>query len=240
MECKLASQACTKLDSQAQKQACAELLRIHDKTKNVTYTRVTLADIHNISAVLSQKVLDSGWTPTWVVGLWRGGVTFGIMIQEILMRNNIKTDHISIRTSSYSGGVNGQQSLVAIHAANYITQTMIDGDKILIVDDLMESGKTYLAIKDFFNEKASQQGISVDLRLAVGLRKLNKSNFDPDYHVVDVPQNDWIVLPHEVSDFKDTNNNLLQHLFPEVYDTLVALENGNDVTIKASENTIEL
>lgn len=205
---------------------------------NTSYVPVTPLQLNQIGLILADKVLRSKWCPTWVVALWRGGVSLGVVVQEYLRRHDILTDHIPIRTSSYEAGVNGQQKFVAIHAATYVTNEMKAEDRILIVDDLQESGKTYLTIREFFAEKAKQRGIECpELRLAVGMRKLGKSTFDPDYHVVDVAGTDWIVLPHEIGDFKTYKGDdlLMRTLFPDTWRTLYALETGKNIKVTVDD-----
>ena len=48
---------------------------------------------------LATEVFKSGFRPTFIVGLWRGGSSVGIYVQECLQYLGVKTDHISLRTS---------------------------------------------------------------------------------------------------------------------------------------------
>ena len=52
---------------------------------------------------LGLRVFKSGFRPSFIVGVWRGGTPVGIAVQEILDHLGVKTDHIAIRTSSYYG-----------------------------------------------------------------------------------------------------------------------------------------
>ncbi|MEM7259455.1 MAG: hypothetical protein AAF404_18930, partial [Pseudomonadota bacterium] len=52
---------------------------------------------------LGVNILKSGFHPNFIVGVWRGGTPVGIAVQELLDFYGVHTDHISIRTSSYSG-----------------------------------------------------------------------------------------------------------------------------------------
>ena len=52
---------------------------------------------------LGMQVLDSGFKPTHLVGIWRGGAPVGIAVQELLDYHGQHCDHIAIRTSSYHG-----------------------------------------------------------------------------------------------------------------------------------------
>ncbi len=53
------------------------------------------------SIELGLQVVRSGFRPTFLVGIWRGGAPIGIAVQEILEYNGVECDHVSIRTSSY-------------------------------------------------------------------------------------------------------------------------------------------
>ena len=55
------------------------------------------------SFALGLDILDSGFRPDFIVGVWRGGTPVGIAVQELLDYFGVDTDHISIRTSSYQG-----------------------------------------------------------------------------------------------------------------------------------------
>ena len=52
---------------------------------------------------LGLKVLESGFRPDFIVGIWRGGTPVGIAVQELFEHNGVASDHIAIRTSSYEG-----------------------------------------------------------------------------------------------------------------------------------------
>ena len=48
---------------------------------------------------LGVKIYESGFRPTFIVGVWRGGTSVGIAVQECLQYLGVETDHISVRTS---------------------------------------------------------------------------------------------------------------------------------------------
>ncbi len=52
---------------------------------------------------LAHQVYRSGFQPTFIIAVWRGGAPIGIAVQEYLSFHGIHADHIAIRTSSYSG-----------------------------------------------------------------------------------------------------------------------------------------
>ena len=52
---------------------------------------------------LAAMVLHSGFEPTFITAIWRGGAPIGIAVQEFIQYHGVDCDHIAIRTSSYSG-----------------------------------------------------------------------------------------------------------------------------------------
>ena len=52
---------------------------------------------------LGWQVYESGYRPNYIIGVWRGGAPIGIAVQEFLSFLGIKSDHVAVRTSYYSG-----------------------------------------------------------------------------------------------------------------------------------------
>ena len=53
------------------------------------------------SLELGLQIVRSGFNPSFLVGVWRGGAPIGISVQEVLEYNGIECDHIAIRTSCF-------------------------------------------------------------------------------------------------------------------------------------------
>jgi hypothetical protein len=64
---------------------------------------ITAQELLEDSFRLGRRVLESGFRPDFIVGVWRGGTPVGIAVQELLEHNGVSSDHIAIRTSSYEG-----------------------------------------------------------------------------------------------------------------------------------------
>ncbi len=60
------------------------------------------SDLIDDSFRLAAKIYASGFRPTFLVGLWRGGSSVGMYVQECLQSLGVETNHIALRTS-YSG-----------------------------------------------------------------------------------------------------------------------------------------
>ncbi|WPE17926.1 phosphoribosyltransferase [Candidatus Thioglobus autotrophicus] len=145
---------------------------------------------------LGVAIHNSGFRPDFIVGVWRGGTPVGIAIQEILAYLGNDTDHIAIRTSSYEG-INHQKDQVQVHGLDYLIRHINAEDKLLLVDDVFDSGRSIQAIIETLREK-SRKNTPDDIRIAVPWYKPdnNKTEITPEYFMYQT--NDWLIFPHEM------------------------------------------
>lgn len=149
---------------------------------------------------LATQILASGFKPTFIVGLWRGGSSVGIYVQECLQTLGIQTDHISIRTS-YDGFDHYHQhddikSPIRVHGLTYLVKKLNVDDKLLIVDDMYRSGKN---IEVTINElkRRLRKNMPNDVRVATVWKKSGLAdNTGPDYCIHETQ--DWVVFPYEL------------------------------------------
>src|SRR5437870_9185525 len=97
------------------------------------------------SIELAMQIVRSGFRPTFLVAIWRGGSPIGITVQEVLEYHGIHTDHIAIRTSFYSG-IDQQSKVVRVHAVDYLVSRLSFEDELLIIDDVFDSGRSLEAV----------------------------------------------------------------------------------------------
>ncbi|MEH6579171.1 MAG: phosphoribosyltransferase family protein [Amphritea sp.] len=145
---------------------------------------------------LALEVYNSGFRPDFIVGVWRGGTPVGIAVQELLDYFDVKTDHISIRTSSYTGiGTRGKE--VRVHGLDYLIRNVNAPDSLLIVDDVFDTGLSVKAVIDTLKDKA-RLNTPLDIRIATPWFKPsnNKTALEPDYYLH--KSEDWLVFPHEL------------------------------------------
>jgi hypothetical protein len=161
-------------------------------TKIVLTANELLEDSYRLAGL----VLKSGFEPTIIVAVWRGGTPVGMAVQELIATCGIKTDHIAIRTSSYTG-VDRRRREVAVFGLNYLVNTVAPDDRLLIVDDVFDTGNTIAAVVKELREKA-RGNTPKDIRVAVAWYKpaRNETELTPDYWVRET--DDWIVFPHEI------------------------------------------
>jgi hypoxanthine phosphoribosyltransferase len=93
---------------------------------------------------LGNIILDSDFRPTHIVGIWRGGAPVGIAVQELLEYHGVMTDHIAIRTASYTG-IDKQDDHVRVYSLGYLIDTLEPTDRLLVIDDVFDSGRSIAA-----------------------------------------------------------------------------------------------
>ncbi len=148
------------------------------------------------SFLLGKKILDSGFKPTFLVGIWRGGSPVGIAVQEFLEYHGVKTDHIAIRTRAYAG-IGDMNRTIAVHNLGYITEKASSNDRILLIDDVYETGLSLKAVMDAL-KKSLMDNMPNEVRIATVYFKpyRNQTNREPDFFIHTTDQ--WIVFPHEL------------------------------------------
>ena len=145
---------------------------------------------------LGAQVLDSGFRPSIIIALWRGGTPIGTAVQELLEYHGIETDHIAIRTSSYSG-IDGRSSEIRIHGMSYLIKHVQHTDRLLIVDDVFDTGHTIKAVIDHLQTLA-RRNTPADIRVAVPYYKPTRNQTDivPDFYLYETEE--WLKYPHSL------------------------------------------
>lgn len=145
---------------------------------------------------LANRILDSDFRPTHIVGIWRGGAPVGIAVQELLQYNGLECDHIAIRTASYAG-IDRQNDEVRVYSLGYLIDTLNPDDRLVVVDDVFDSGRS---VQAFIRELAARcrHNMPSEVRIATVYWKprRNQTALKPDFYVHET--NDWLVFPHEI------------------------------------------
>ncbi len=158
-------------------------------------TVISAQELLEDSVELGIKILESGFEPTMIIAIWRGGTPVGMAVQEVLAYCGIEADHIAIRTSSYEGV--DQRGAVAVHGLNYIIKKICHDDRVLIVDDVFDTGNTIVAVIDELTRRA-RGNTPEEIRVAVPWFKPDRNQTDivPDYYLHETTE--WLVFPHEL------------------------------------------
>jgi uncharacterized protein len=151
---------------------------------------------------LGVRVYQSGFRPTFIVGLWRGGSSVGIAVQECLQYLGVQTDHISIRTSyrgmSSYGEMVERAADIRVHGTQYLLENLNATDSLLIVDDVYSTGLNIQAVLERLQHR-TKRNMPKQVRVAVPWFKPthNRTRRVPDYFLNETDS--WLVLPYEMN-----------------------------------------
>ena len=170
------------------------------------------------------SVYESGFAPTFIVGIWRGGSSVGIYVQECLQFLGVESDHIAIRT--YYAGLPEYQKRVddptsiRVHGLQYLLENLNADDRLLLVDDVFNSGYSIEAVITELQQKL-RLNMPSDVRVATPYFKpaRNKTGRSPDYYVHEVDE--WLVLPYELQGLSQDE---IENNKPSMVDILDELE----------------
>ena len=151
------------------------------------HLHVTEDGYHQLIERLALQIHESGWQFDTILCLARGGMRPGDILSRIF-----DVPLAIMSTSSYSDEAGTVQGHLDI--ARYITTPKGEiAGKVLLVDDLADSGKTLIAVVESLRKTYPAV---TELRTAVLWTK-GVSVFKPDYSVEHLPTNPWIHQPFE-------------------------------------------
>lgn len=164
---------------------------------------------------LAARVLESGFKPSFIVAIWRGGAPIGTAVQEFLDYFGIPTDHIAIRTSSYQA-IDDRSPTVRIHGTSYLIKNLEYEDRLLIVDDVFDTGHTIRALIQHLRETA-RLNTPGDIRVAVPYYKPSRNQTDvvPDYYLYETDR--WIKFPYSLEGLTEAE---IREKRPEIYEII--------------------
>lgn len=149
------------------------------------------------SIKLGEKIIKDKFKPDYLVAVWRGGASIGLYVHELLKYvYQSPVDHIAIRTSRY---INPTTTLseVQVHNLGYLTERLKSDSKVLLIDDVYDSGLSIKAVIDTLTDRLGSNA-PTDIRVATIDYKPqnNKTDRIPDYYVNITSS--WLVYPHEL------------------------------------------
>lgn len=142
---------------------------------------------------LAAVVRRSGWRPDILIALWRGGAPVGVALHEFFSVAGWSMQHIPLKCASYTGIGENSGGVTFTHG-DIVFGMIRKGDRVLVVDDVFDTGKTAAAVRERL------EGIGAEMRFACVYWKplKNVTSLRPDYFVRDVGT-EWIVFPHEIA-----------------------------------------
>jgi hypoxanthine phosphoribosyltransferase len=142
---------------------------------------------------LALKVHESGYRFNQIICIARGGLRVGDVLSRIFDQ---PLAILSTHSYSTEGGTIRGELVIAEHMT--MTKPRL-GDRVLLVDDMVDSGHTLAAVHAELPRRFPHV---TELRTAVLWWKAC-SVFKPDYWVDYLPDNPWICQPFEIYDNLD-------------------------------------
>jgi hypoxanthine phosphoribosyltransferase len=149
---------------------------------------VSWSDYHQKIEQLAIQIYQSGWEFNQIICLARGGLRIGDVLSRLYQQ-----PLAILATSSYSG--TGKQERSNLIFSRHLTMTTERlGSRILLVDDLVDSGITLEQTIPWLKQNSD---FPIEkIRTAVLWYKAC-SVIKPDYYVDYLPDNPWIHQPFE-------------------------------------------
>jgi hypoxanthine phosphoribosyltransferase len=147
---------------------------------------ISWEEYHRTIEELAQKIKASDWEFNQILCLAKGGLRVGDILARIFDQ-----PLAILNVSSYQGVGNREQG--KIRFAEYLTNFGALGDRLLLVDDLADSGVSLQKTIPWLQEHSPHLH---EIRTAVLWLKAH-AQFQPDYYVQYLPDNPWIKQPFE-------------------------------------------
>ncbi|HIP94366.1 MAG TPA: hypoxanthine phosphoribosyltransferase [Leucothrix sp.] len=152
---------------------------------------------------LGVKIFESNFKPTFIVGLWRGGSSVGIYVQECLQTLGLETEHLSLRTSYrgqpyYHDMASAPVSNIRVHGTRFLLENLNADDSLLIVDDVFSTGKNIEAVIKRLQLRL-KRNMPKQIKVATLWQRPSYKavDFEPSY--IMYKTEDWLVFPYEMT-----------------------------------------
>jgi hypoxanthine phosphoribosyltransferase len=144
----------------------------------------TWNQIYSMLQELAEKIRKNGFTPDIIVGVSRGGWPPARVLSDLLGNANLA----NVRAEFYLG-------VAETKGEPTLTQPVsmeVDGKKVLVVDEVADTGKSLKLVKEHIIEKGA-----TEVRIATVYYK-PWSIVKPDYYEKET--SNWIVFPWEIKE----------------------------------------
>jgi hypothetical protein len=144
---------------------------------------VSWDEAYRLGKAVARKIKESGYDPDIVIGVARGGLVPARVVCDFLLKKDlacIKVEHWGIAATLGTAKI------------KYPLPIDITGKKLLVVDDVVDTGDTYAVLVEYLKEKNP-----LEVRTAV-LQYKTCSAFVPDYWGEKLDKWKWIIYPWAV------------------------------------------
>lgn len=143
---------------------------------------VTFEDVHDMVGKVAEKVKQSGYKPDVIIGLARGGWLPARLMCDFLA----VTDLLSLKVEHWiQTGRTKDEATV-----KYPLLADLSGKKILVVDDIADTGKSLITAIKHLTECNKPKKLKT-----ATMQYMSESKFKPDYYSEEVTVWTWFIYP---------------------------------------------
>ena|SRR3990167_7719265 len=143
--------------------------------------KISWKQVADFSKDIADKIKKSKFKPDYLIGITVGGlIPLGLIAEKLDIRNVL-----TVSAGSYLGKVQGELKV------KYLPEINLKGKKILLIDEVAETGKTLKNLSQEIIEKYQPS----ELRTAVLVFNKKDSKFLPNFIASETE--DWVVFPWE-------------------------------------------
>ena len=152
---------------------------------------ISWSGFYSLSRTLSHKIHDSGFRPDLIIAIGRGGYMPARIISDYMHVMNLT----SFKIEHYRGTQKNKKAVV-----RYPLGHGVAGQRILLVDDVCDTGDTFAVASKYLGEHVQP----LEIRTAV-MHYKKTSSFIPDYYARRMIKWRWIIYPwaaaEDISEF---------------------------------------
>ena len=150
----------------------------------------------NLSWVLAEQVIRSGYKPDIVLSLYRGGGKPAPAVVEALREiAGWEFDDFPIKARRYDNSHNGGSNVIMWGISALPTPPI--GRRVLLLDDIYDEGKTLRTAKE--DIRAHYKPLDLELRVGVNIFKTGNDpeGERPDFYGMEIPGSVWVIQTYE-------------------------------------------
>ncbi len=156
------------------------------------FYELTYDKLEEKTEALYNKIEKDNFIPDTILAIARGGWFPARILSDIYSSKDIPVDIVSITTKFYTTIGKTKSRPILLQQLN---QSLFD-QRILIVDDVSDSGTTLKFVKGYAEYMGSRY-----TKIACPFMKPG-TKVVPDYYVEEVPNDTWIIFPYESREMK--------------------------------------
>src|SRR5690606_34302908 len=160
---------------------------------------ITAQQLLDDAQELALRVIESGYRPDLIAGVWRGGAGVAGAGDGVFDFAGLACEHCPISARSYTGV--GRHGEVEVSGLELLKDKLGAGRKVLIVDDVFDTGRSLYRLMRELHALTAGQPPQVKLAVPWFKPARNETPIEPDWYLH--TPDDWLVFPHELADLSD-------------------------------------